>query len=72
MDKILVGKHRVREMLKEGVYACLGTEGSSTALRTAVDAPQFPVLPKRKQNNKNKINNTKTTTAMHTHNDMAF
>ena len=38
---------------KKGIYACLaGIGGSSTVLRTAVVAPQFPVLLKRKQYNK--------------------
>ena len=41
-------------MLEEGVYACLGTGGSSTALRTAVDAPQTPILPKREQTTRTK------------------
>ena len=34
---------------KKGVYACLGTEGSGTALRSTAVAPQLPILPKRKQ-----------------------
>ena len=49
MDKILEGKYKMREMLKEGVYACLGTEGSSTARRSTGVAPQTPILLKRKQ-----------------------
>ena len=59
-------------MLKKWIYACLGTGGSSTALRTAVVAPQLPVLPKRKQYNKKQINNTTTTDARHTHDDMTI
>ena len=56
-------------MLKEGVYACLGAEGSSTARRSTGVAPQTPILPKRKQT-QGTINNKKTTNAMHTHVDM--
>ena len=34
---------------KKGIYACLGTEGSSTAHRSTGVAPQTPILPKCKQ-----------------------
>ena len=47
--KIFEGKHRSRDKLEKGIYACLGTEGSSTARRSTGIAPQTPILPKRKQ-----------------------
>ena len=43
---------------KKGVYACLGTEGSGTALRSTAVAPQLPILPKRKQQQEEKNNTT--------------
>ena len=72
MDKILVGKHRSRDMLKEGDLRlpCCCKGGKDTS-KTLV-ALQLLDLPKHNNNGRNTINNQKTTSAMHTHDDMSF
>ena len=57
---------------KKGIYACLAGIAGSRDQRSVAVKPRLPTLPIHKQNNKAQINNSKTTFAMHTHDDMAF
>ena len=72
VDKILVGKHRIREMLKEGGFTL------ALVLRAVVLLVVVLVLPLRLRfyrnvnKHKEQINNKKTTNAMHSHVDMTI
>ena len=70
--KIFEGKHRSREMHKEGDLCLPCCCERSRNRRRILVALQLLDLPKHNNNGRNIINNNNTTGAMNTHDDMTF